>query len=54
VCRRRDAYRVLAGKPEGKNASWKTRHRLEDNVELNLREIGWEEVGYCLAEDRLM
>jgi len=32
----------LVGKPEGKRPLGRTRHRWEDNVRMDLKEIGWE------------
>jgi hypothetical protein len=34
-------YRVLVGKPEGKRPLGRPRHRWEDNIKLDLREVGW-------------
>jgi len=34
-------HRVLVGKPEGKRPLGRPRHRWEDNIERNLREVGW-------------
>jgi hypothetical protein len=36
----RGVYRVLVGKPEGKRPLGRPRHRGEDNIKLDLREIG--------------
>jgi hypothetical protein len=36
----RGVYRVLVGRPEGKRPLAKPRHRWEDNVKMDLREIG--------------
>jgi RNA polymerase-interacting CarD/CdnL/TRCF family regulator len=36
----RNAYKILAGKPEGKRNMWKTRYRQEDNIRMYLRETG--------------
>jgi len=36
------AYRVLVGKPEGKRPFGRPRHRLEDNINMDLHEGGWE------------
>ena len=47
----RNAYRVLVGKPEGKRPLDRPRRRWEDNIKMDLREVGcgeWIE----LAEDR--
>jgi hypothetical protein len=38
---KRNAYRVLVGKPEGKIPLGRHRHRWEDNIKMDLREIGW-------------
>jgi hypothetical protein len=35
------AYRILVGKPEGKIPLGRRRHRWEDNIKMDLREIGW-------------
>jgi hypothetical protein len=39
---KRNAYKVLAGKPEGKRSLGRPRHRWEDNVKLELEEMRWE------------
>jgi hypothetical protein len=41
------------GKPERKRPLGRPRHRWEDNIKMDLREIGWGDV-YCidLAQDR--
>jgi hypothetical protein len=39
---KRDAYRILVGKPEGKRPLGRPRRRWVDNVEMDLREIGWD------------
>jgi hypothetical protein len=38
---RRGAQRVLVGKPEGSRALERPRHRWEDNIKMDLREVGW-------------
>jgi hypothetical protein len=50
---KRNAYRILVGKPEKKRPLVRTRHRWEDNIKIYLTEEGW--VGrdrIHLAEDR--
>jgi hypothetical protein len=48
----RNEYQILAGKPEGKRLLGSHSHRWEDNVRVDLREIGWESVDWMhLAED---
>jgi hypothetical protein len=37
----RKVYKVLVGKPEGKRLLGRHRHRWEDGIRMNLREIGW-------------
>jgi hypothetical protein len=34
-------YKVLVGKPEGRRLFRRPRHRLEDRIRMNLREINW-------------
>jgi hypothetical protein len=36
----RGAYRVLVGRPEGKRPLGRPRRRGEDNIKIDLREIG--------------
>jgi hypothetical protein len=38
---KRSACGILAGKPEGKRPLGSPRHRWEDNIKMDLREIGW-------------
>jgi hypothetical protein len=38
---RRGTYWVLVGKPEGKRLLGRTRRRLEDNIKMDLQEVGW-------------
>jgi hypothetical protein len=37
-----DAYRILAGKPEGKIPLERPRCRWVENIKIGLREIGWD------------
>ena len=37
---RRGVYRVLVGKPEGKRPLGRPRRRWEDNIKMNLQEVG--------------
>jgi hypothetical protein len=39
---RRDVYRVLVGKPEGKRPLGRPRRRWEDNIKMDLQELGCE------------
>jgi hypothetical protein len=50
---RRGVHRVLVGKPEGKRPLGRPRRRWEDNIEMDLQEVG----GSCgdrmeMAQDR--
>jgi hypothetical protein len=38
---KRNAYRILLGKSEGKRALGRPRRRWVDNIKTDLREIGW-------------
>jgi hypothetical protein len=50
---KRNAYRLLVGKPEGKRPLGRRRRRWVDNIKMDLREIGWDEVDWIdLAQDR--
>ena len=49
----RGVYRVLVGKPEGKRALGRSRNRWEDNIRMDLQEVGLGyEDGIGLAQDR--
>jgi len=46
-------YRVLVGKPEGKRPLGRTRRRWEDNIKMNLLEVGCGGMDWIeLAQDR--
>jgi hypothetical protein len=38
----RNAYNILVGKPEGKRPLRRRRRGWEDNIRMDLRKIGWE------------
>jgi hypothetical protein len=49
----RKVYKVLVGKPEGKRPLGRPRRRWEDEIKMDLREIGWGNVECIqLAQDR--
>ena len=49
----RNAYRLLVRKPEGKRPLGRPRRRWEDNIKMDLREVGCDpEEWIYLAEDR--
>jgi hypothetical protein len=35
------AYRTLVGKPEGKRPLGRSRRRWEDNIKMDIQEVGW-------------
>jgi hypothetical protein len=50
---KRGAYRVLVGKPEGMRPLRRHRRRWEDNIKMDLREVGWKGMNWIdLAQDR--
>jgi hypothetical protein len=50
---KRNAYRLLVGKPEGKRPLGRTRRRWVDNIRMDLGEVGWGGVDWIgLAQDR--
>jgi hypothetical protein len=50
----RGVYRVLVGRPEGKRPLGRSRHRREDNIKMNLREIGIDGTNWIqLAQNRV-
>jgi hypothetical protein len=50
----RGVYRVLVGRPEGKRPLGRPRRRWEDNIKMDLREIGIDEANWIqLAQDRV-
>jgi hypothetical protein len=42
----RNAYTILVGNPEGKRPVGRPRCWWEDNIRIDLREIGWEDVNW--------
>jgi hypothetical protein len=43
---KRDAYRILMRKPEGKRPIGGPRRRWEDNIKMELRELGWGDMDW--------
>jgi hypothetical protein len=39
---KRNAYRILVGKPEGKRPLGRPRGRWVDNIKMDFRETGWD------------
>jgi hypothetical protein len=50
---KRNAYRILVGKPEGRRPLGRPRRRWVDNIKMDLTEIGWDGMDWVdLAQDR--
>jgi hypothetical protein len=49
----KNAYRILVGQPEGRRPLGRPRSRWKDNIQMDLREIGFGDVDWIyLAQDR--
>jgi hypothetical protein len=49
----RGAYNILVGRPEGRRPLGRPRRRWEDNIKIDLREIGFGDVDWIhWAQDR--
>jgi hypothetical protein len=49
----RNTYKILVGKPERKRPLEIPRHRRENNIRMDLREVGWKDVDWMhLSQDR--
>jgi hypothetical protein len=50
---KRNAYRILVGKPEGKRPLGRPNRRWVDNIKMDLREMEWDCVDWIgLDQDR--
>jgi hypothetical protein len=50
---KRNAYRIVAGEWEGKRPLGKPRRKWEDNIRMDLIEMGWRGMDWIdLAQDR--
>jgi hypothetical protein len=50
---KRNMYRILVGKPEGKRPLGRPGHGWVNNIKMGLREIGWHGMDWInLAQDR--
>jgi len=50
---KRGAYWVMVGKPEGKRPRGRPSRRWEDNIKIDLQNVGWEHMDWIdLAQDR--
>jgi hypothetical protein len=47
------AYKILVGRPEGRRPLGRPRRRWEDNIKIDLQEVGWEGMDWIdMAQDR--
>jgi hypothetical protein len=50
---KRNAYRLLVGKPEGKRPLRRSKRRWLDTIRMDLVEVGWSDVDWIgLAQER--
>jgi hypothetical protein len=50
---KRGAYRILVGRPEGRRPLGRPRRRWEDNIKIDLQEVGWVGMNWIeLAQGR--
>jgi hypothetical protein len=50
---KRNAYRLLMGKPEGKRPLGRPRRKWVDNIRMDLGEVGWGDAYWIgLAQDK--
>jgi hypothetical protein len=42
MVKKRNAYRILVGKPEGKRPIGRPRRRWADNIKTDFRKVGWD------------
>jgi hypothetical protein len=51
---KKTAYRVLVDIQEGTRSLGRCRHRWEDNIKMDLRDIGWDVMDWIqLAQNRM-
>jgi hypothetical protein len=49
----RGAYRILVGRPAGRRQIGGPRRRWEDNIKMDLQDVGWEGMDWIdMAQDR--
>jgi hypothetical protein len=53
IVEKRNAYRILVGMPEEQRPLGRPRHRWDDNIKMDIREIRWGGMDWIhLAQDR--
>jgi hypothetical protein len=43
---KKNAYKILAGKPEGKRSQGRLRYKWVDDIKIDLGEAGWDGMGW--------
>jgi hypothetical protein len=46
IGKKRNAYKILVGKPEGKRPLGRPRRRWVDNIKIDLRGTGWDGIDW--------
>jgi hypothetical protein len=46
------AYKILVGRAEGRRSLGRPRRRWEDNIKMDVQEVGWDMNWIELAQDR--
>jgi len=49
---KRSAYKILVGKPEGKRLLGRPKRRWEDDIKMDLQDVGWGMNGIDQSQDR--
>jgi hypothetical protein len=49
---KRGAYRILVGRPEGRRSLGRPRRRWEDNIKMDVQDVGWGMDCVELAQNR--
>jgi hypothetical protein len=50
---KRNAYRILVGRPKGKRLLGRPRRKRVDSIKIDLREIGWDGMDWIdLVQDK--
>jgi hypothetical protein len=49
---KRGAYRILLGRSDGRRPLGRPRRRLEDNIKMDLQDVGWDMYWIDVVQDR--
>jgi hypothetical protein len=45
---KRNAYRIFVGKPEGKRPLGRSKRRRVDDIKIDLRDTGWDDMDWII------